>query len=127
MGALYPGPRQACPAGRDRCPAGPQGEPSLASVATVGTSVLRDRPHARSTAMQPRTLGTSGLQVSPLGLGCMGMSQSFGERPPREEMVDFLRTAVDRGVTFFDTAEVYGPFHNEELVGAALEPVRDQV
>ena len=77
--------------------------------------------------MQPRTLGTSGLQVSPLGLGCMGMSQSFGARPPREEMVDFLRAAVDRGVTFFDTAEVYGPFHNEELVGAALEPVRDQV
>ena len=77
--------------------------------------------------MQPRTLGHSGLQVSPLGLGCMGMSQSFGARPPREEMISFLRAAVDRGVTFFDTAEVYGPYHNEELVGAALEPVRDQV
>ena len=75
--------------------------------------------------MQTRTLGT--LSVSPLGLGCMGMSQSFGERPPREEMIAFLRTAVERGVTFFDTAEVYGPFHNEELVGEALEPVRDQV
>ncbi|WP_445258966.1 aldo/keto reductase [Nocardioides aurantiacus] len=77
--------------------------------------------------MQARTLGTDGPSVSPLGLGCMGMSQSFGPRPPREEMIDFLRAAVERGVTFFDTAEVYGPFHNEELVGEALEPVRDQV
>jgi aryl-alcohol dehydrogenase-like predicted oxidoreductase len=57
----------------------------------------------------------------------MGMSQSFGARPPREEMITFLRAAVDRGVTFFDTAEVYGPFHNEELVGEALQPVRDDV
>ncbi len=77
--------------------------------------------------MQTRTLGTSGLDVSVPGLGCMGMSQSFGPRPPREEMITFLRAAVDRGVTFFDTAEVYGPFHNEELVGEALELVRDQV
>jgi aryl-alcohol dehydrogenase-like predicted oxidoreductase len=77
--------------------------------------------------MQTRTLGNEGLNVSALGLGCMGMSQSFGPRPPREEMIPLLRTAVDRGVTFFDTAEVYGPFHNEELVGEALEPVRDQV
>jgi aryl-alcohol dehydrogenase-like predicted oxidoreductase len=77
--------------------------------------------------MQRRTLGSSGLQVSPLGLGCMGMSQSFGPRPPREEMIAFLRAAVDEGVTFFDTAEVYGPFHNEELVGEALQPVRDDV
>lgn len=77
--------------------------------------------------MHTRTLGTSGLDVSAPGLGCMGMSQSFGPRPPREEMITFLRAAVDRGVTFFDTAEVYGPFHNEELVGEALEHVRDQV
>ncbi len=77
--------------------------------------------------MQTRTLGNQGLTVSALGLGCMGMSQSFGPRPPREEMITFLRAAVDRGVTLFDTAEVYGPFHNEELVGEALEPVRDQV
>src|SRR3954463_6225892 len=77
--------------------------------------------------MQPRTLGRQGLQVSPLGLGCMGMSQSFGPPPPRGEMIAFLRAAVDRGVTFFDTAEVYGPFHNEELVGEALQPVRDDV
>jgi aryl-alcohol dehydrogenase-like predicted oxidoreductase len=77
--------------------------------------------------MNARTLGTSGLQVSPLGLGCMGMSHGYGSRPPRDEMITFLRDAVDRGVTFFDTAEVYGPFHNEELVGEALEPIRDQV
>jgi aryl-alcohol dehydrogenase-like predicted oxidoreductase len=77
--------------------------------------------------MQTRTLGNQGLTVSAIGLGCMGMSQSFGPRPPREEMITFLRAAVERGVTFFDTAEVYGPFHNEDLVGEALEPVRDQV
>src|SRR3954462_1257566 len=77
--------------------------------------------------MPARTLGASGLQVSPLGLGCMGMSQSFGPRPPRDEMIVFLRAAVDRGVTLFDTAEVYGPFHNEELVGEALQPVREDV
>jgi aryl-alcohol dehydrogenase-like predicted oxidoreductase len=72
-------------------------------------------------------LGTPGLRVSPLGLGCMGMSQSFGPPPPRDEMISFLRAAVGRGVTFFDTAEVYGPFHNEELVGEALQPVRDEI
>jgi aryl-alcohol dehydrogenase-like predicted oxidoreductase len=77
--------------------------------------------------MDTRTLGSQGLQVSALGLGCMGMSQSFGPRPPRDEMITFIRDAVDRGVTFLDTAEVYGPFHNEDLVGEALEPVRDDV
>lgn len=77
--------------------------------------------------MKTRTLGTTGLEVSPLGLGCMGMSQSMGPRPPREEMITFIREAVERGVTLFDTAEVYGPFHNEELVGEALAPVRDDV
>ena len=73
-----------------------------------------------------RTLG-QGLRVSALGLGCMGMSASYGPRPPRADMVRVVRSAVERGVTFFDTAEVYGPFDNEELVGEALEPVRDQV
>lgn len=77
--------------------------------------------------MDPRTLGTRGPQVSPLGLGCMGMSHGYGQRPPREEMIALLRAAVDRGVTFFDTAEVYGPFHNEELVGEALGSVRDDI
>ena len=77
--------------------------------------------------MHIRTLG-QGLQVSAVGLGCMGMSQSYGPNPgTREDMVGVLRSAVDLGVTFFDTAEVYGPYVNEELVGEALEPVRDQV
>ena len=78
--------------------------------------------------MHTRTLGQDGLQVSALGFGCMGMSQSYGPNPgDRDEMIGLLRTAVDHGVTFFDTAEVYGPFHNEELVGEALRPLRDQV
>jgi len=77
--------------------------------------------------MEKRTLGSAGLEVSALGLGCMGISQSFGPSPDRATMLDFLRAAVDRGVTFFDTAEVYGPHHNEEVVGEALEPVRDKV
>src|ERR1700761_6773483 len=78
--------------------------------------------------MEKRTLGSAKLEVSALGFGCMGMSQSFGPNPgDRGQMIDLLRAAVDRGVTFFDTAEVYGPFVNEELVGEALQPVRDQV
>jgi aryl-alcohol dehydrogenase-like predicted oxidoreductase len=77
--------------------------------------------------MQKRTLGKSGLEVSALGLGCMGMSYGYGPAPDKQEMISLLRAAVDRGVTFFDTAEVYGPFANEELVGEALAPVRDRV
>jgi aryl-alcohol dehydrogenase-like predicted oxidoreductase len=78
--------------------------------------------------MQKRTLGTGGLEVSAIGLGCLGMSMSYGPNPgDRSAMVDLIRTAVDRGVTFFDTAEVYGPFVNEELVGEALSLVRDRV
>jgi aryl-alcohol dehydrogenase-like predicted oxidoreductase len=77
--------------------------------------------------MHTRTLG-QGLEVSAVGLGAMGMSQSYGPNPgPREDMIAVLRGAVDRGVTFVDTAEVYGPYVNEELVGEALEPVRDRV
>jgi aryl-alcohol dehydrogenase-like predicted oxidoreductase len=77
--------------------------------------------------MQKRTLGNDRLEVSALGLGCMGMSQSYLPIPDRSEMIDLTRAAVGRGVTFFDTAQVYGPFANEELVGEALEPVRDEV
>lgn len=77
--------------------------------------------------MQTRTLGTSGLAVSALGLGCMGMSANYGPPENRQAMIALLRSAVDRGVTFFDTAEAYGPFSNEELVGDGLAPVRDQV
>ena len=77
--------------------------------------------------MHARSLG-QGLQVSAIGLGCMGMSQSYGPNPgSRDDMIAVLRDAVDEGVTFFDTAEVYGPYVNEELVGQALEPLRDAV
>jgi aryl-alcohol dehydrogenase-like predicted oxidoreductase len=77
--------------------------------------------------MQTRNLGKSNLEVSALGLGCMGMSQSYGVPPDKQAMIAFIRTAVERGVTFFDTAEIYGPYTNEELVGEALAPVRAQV
>ncbi|MGA8540906.1 MAG: aldo/keto reductase, partial [Terriglobales bacterium] len=77
--------------------------------------------------MNKRKLGKSNLEVSALGLGCMGMSFSYPPFPDKQEMVSLIRRAVDRGITFFDTAEVYGPFTNEELVGEALAPLRDQV
>jgi aryl-alcohol dehydrogenase-like predicted oxidoreductase len=77
--------------------------------------------------MQKRKLGKSGLEVSALGLGCMGMSFSYGPPKDKQEMTTLLRAAVERGVTFFDTAEVYGPFTNEELVGEALAPFRKQL
>ena len=77
--------------------------------------------------MQTRKLGKRGLEVSALGLGCMGMSQSYGMPPDKQAMIALIHAAVDRGITFFDTAEIYGPFINEELVGEALEPLRRQV
>jgi aryl-alcohol dehydrogenase-like predicted oxidoreductase len=78
--------------------------------------------------MQARVLGSSGLEVSAIGLGCMGLTQSYGPPPgDRDEMIAVIRAAAERGVTFFDTAEVYGPFVNEELVGEALEPYRGRV
>src|SRR6266513_4757220 len=77
--------------------------------------------------MQKRKLGKSNLEVSALGLGCMGMSQSYGVPPDKQAMISLIRTAVECGVTFFDTAEIYGPYTNEELVGEAVAPVRAQV
>ena len=77
--------------------------------------------------MKKRKLGKSGLEVSALGLGCMGMNFSYAPFPERKEMISLIRAAVEQGVTFFDTAEAYGPFTNEELVGEALAPFRDQV
>src|SRR5437879_8624709 len=77
--------------------------------------------------MQERNVGASNLEVSALGLGCMGMSQSYGVPPDKQAMISLIRTAVERGVTFFDTAEIYGPHTNEELVGEALAPLRAQV
>ena len=77
--------------------------------------------------MDKRTLGSNGLEVSAIGLGCMSMTGGYSDKPDRQEMVSLLHAAVDRGVTFFDTAEVYGPFINEELVGEALAPFRGKV
>jgi aryl-alcohol dehydrogenase-like predicted oxidoreductase len=79
------------------------------------------------TKMQKRKLGSSNLEVSAIGLGCMGLSHGYGPATDKQEAITLIRAAVDRGVTFFDTAEVYGPFTNEELVGEALAPVREQV
>src|SRR3954451_22312720 len=77
--------------------------------------------------MKKRTLGKSGLDVSALGYGCMGLTGMYGQPTARPQAIQIIRTASDRGVTFFDTAEAYGPFTNEELVGEALAPVRDRV
>jgi aryl-alcohol dehydrogenase-like predicted oxidoreductase len=74
--------------------------------------------------MDKRTLGTSGLEVSAIGLGCMGLSQAFPPFPPKQDGIRLLRQAVERGVSFFDTAQVYGPLTNEELVGEALQSSR---
>ena len=77
--------------------------------------------------MQKRKLGNSGLQVSAIGLGCMGMSFSYYPFPEKADAINLIHKAVEQGVTFFDTAEVYGPYTNEELVGEALAPFRDRV
>ena|SRR3984893_9309551 len=77
--------------------------------------------------MQKRKLGKSNLEVSAIGLGCMGMSFGYGPAADKQQMISLIRSAVERGVTFFDTAEVHGPFTNEELVGEALAPFREQV
>jgi len=86
-----------------------------------------ERDSKERQKMQKRKLGKSKLEVSAIGLGCMGMSFSYGPPKDKQAMISLIRTAVERGVTFFDTAEVYGPFTNEELVGEALAPFRDQV
>jgi aryl-alcohol dehydrogenase-like predicted oxidoreductase len=89
---------------------------------------VREQSNAREgETVQKRRLGKSNLEVSALGLGCMGMSFSYGPPKDTKEMTDLIHAAVDRGITFFDTAEVYGPFTNEELVGEALAPFRDKV
>src|SRR4029077_15939534 len=77
--------------------------------------------------MKKRNLGKSNVEVSAIGLGCMGMSYGYGPAGDKKEMISLIQSAVERGVTFFDTAEAYGPFINEELVGGALAPFRDQV
>src|SRR5881396_2355348 len=77
--------------------------------------------------MQKRKLGNSNLEVSALGLGCMGLSYGYGPAADKQQAISLIRTAVERGITLFDSAEAYGPFKNEELVGEALAPFRDQV
>src|SRR5246127_627501 len=81
----------------------------------------------RRADMQTRNLGKSNLEVSAIGLGCMGLSFGYGPAVDKAQGIALIRAAVERGVTFFDTAEIYGPLTNEDLVGEALEPVRDQV
>src|SRR5882724_3869001 len=96
------------------------------AIAWATNASSRDRDFTEKT-MQQRKLGKSGLEVSALGLGCMGMNHHRGPAPDRKEMIALIRAALLRGATFFDTAEVYGPFTNEELVGEALEPFRKDV
>jgi len=93
----------------------------------LGLSLEMRETSPKGETMQKRKLGNSNLEVSALGLGCMGMSVGYGPASDKKEMISLIRTAVERGVTFFDTAEAYGPFTNEELVGEALAPLRDQV
>ncbi len=98
-----------------------------ALLMTLGRSRLRGVGRRTETQMQKRQFGRSNLEVSALGLGCMGMSYGYGPPADKREMISLIRTAVERGVTFFDTAEAYGPFTNEELVGEALAPFRGRV
>src|SRR5271155_2130763 len=90
-------------------------------------SIEPDHPTTSETSMQHRQLGKSDLTVSALGLGCMGLSFAYGQPTDRQTGIALIRAAVERGVTFFDTAQIYGPFTNEDLVGEALEPFRQQV
>src|ERR1700761_3344546 len=85
------------------------------------------RASTKGSTMQKRKLGKSGLEVSAIGLGCMGLSFGYGPATDRKTGIELIRAAFERGVTFFDTAEAYGPFTNEELVGEAVAPFRDQV
>src|ERR1700742_4371999 len=96
------------------------------SLLPSGSGCLTIR-HPRRDLMQKRKLGNSGLEVSALGLGCMSMSSGYGPPGERQAMIGVIRGAVERGITFFDTAEVYGPYTNEDLVGEALEPFRGKV
>src|SRR5437763_4868207 len=104
---------------------------ALGAAASFRASRTRSRQQIaqqrRFLYMQKRRLGKSSLKVSAIGLGCMGMSFSYGPPKDKKEMTELLHDAVDRGITFFDTAEVYGPFTNEELVGEAVAPFREQV
>src|SRR5436305_13762754 len=101
--------------------------PCETMTGTGHSSSFRAKQRRRRCEMQKRKLGNGNLEVSAIGLGCMGMSWSYGPAKDKQEMITLLRAAVDRGITFFDTAEVYGPFINEELVGEALAPFQGKV
>src|SRR6478735_5778530 len=94
---------------------------------TKHLSFAGNYPHHPGGIMQKRKLGKSNLEVSAIGLGCMGLSFGYGQPVDKQQGIALIRAAFDRGVTFFDTAEVYGPFTNEELVGEALAPFREEV
>src|SRR6185295_3851629 len=98
-----------------------------AQASSIWARVSSDVERRKDSTVQKRKLGNSGLEVSALGLGCMSMSFGYGPAADKQEMISLIRTAVELGITFFDTAEVYGPFTNEELVGEALAQVRSQV
>src|SRR5271154_1119657 len=100
---------------------------SLIEEASLDLKMLGQCTTETGDIMQKRTLGKSGLEVSALGLGCMGLSFGLGPATEKSEAIKLIRAAVERGVTFFDTAEVYGPYLNEEVVGEALAPFRDKV
>src|SRR5437879_9457758 len=100
-------------------------QPDFEGVTKPHSPITQTGPEGET--MQKRKLGKSNVAVSALGLGCMGMSMSYGPPRDKQQMISLLHAAVDRGITFFDTAEVYGPFTNEELVGEALAPFREQV
>src|SRR5271155_591590 len=104
-----------------------QTPPSLIDNISINLNMLEQWTVDRGEIMQKRTLGKNGLEVSALGFGCMGMSFSYGPPKDKKEMISLLHAAVEKGVTFFDTAEVYGPLVNEELVGEALAPLRGKV
>jgi hypothetical protein len=96
-------------------------------VAPYGVDLCRWIRDCGAIVMKTRRLGRSGLEVSAIGLGCMGLSHAYGQPTQRSEAIALIRAAVERGVTFFDTAEVYGPYTNEEVVGEALAPLRESV
>src|SRR5207253_8493363 len=134
-----PGPRvhRGAPAGRPRRPDRARSRVRPGREHRRGARGLPRDERTRGTqghdrvlnggVMQKRILGNSNLEVSAVGLGCMGMSFGYGPAADKQEMISLIRAAVESGVTFFDTAEAYGPFTNEELVGEALSPFREQV
>jgi MFS family permease len=136
LAALAAAPRGACAGGpwrslrSGRIAEGRRGDATKSAPVTAPWGVTSPKGHEnreQEQIMKQRRLGRNGPEVSAIGLGCMGMSHGYLPLPDRREMLSLLRAAVDRGVTFFDTAEAYGPFTNEELLGEALGPVRDRV